>query len=72
MRKLITVSCIAFLTAAAAPATAAQTPAQDKAAKANVEKKICKRLPSTGSRLPNKACLTAKEWKQVQDEVSRP
>jgi len=71
MRKLITASCIAFLTAAAVPATAAQTPNQDKAAKANVEKKICKQLPSTGSRLPNKACLTAKEWKQVEEEASR-
>ena len=72
MRKFVTLSCIALLTAAAAPASAAQTPAQDKAARANVEKKICKQLPGTGSRLPNKACLTAKEWKQVQDEASRP
>ena len=71
MRKIITVSCIALLTAAAAPATAAQTPAQDKAAKANVERKICKQLPTTGSRLQNKACLTAKEWKQIEEEASR-
>ena len=71
MRKLITVSCIAMLTAAAAPAPAPQTPAQDKAAKANVEKKICKQLPTTGSRLQNKACLTAKEWKQIEEEASR-
>ena len=71
MRKLITASCIALLTAAAVPASAAQSPAQDKAAKATVEKKICKHLPSTGSRLPNKACLTAKEWKQLEDELSR-
>ena len=71
MRKLVTLSCIAFFTAAAVPANAAQTPAQDKAAKANVEKKICKQLPSTGSRLPNKACLTAKQWKQVEEDVSR-
>ena len=71
MRKLVTLSCIAFLTAVAAPASAAQTPAQDKAAKANSEKKICKQLPTTGSRLQNKACLTAQEWKQVEEEVSR-
>ena len=71
MRKLVTLSCIAFFTAAAVPTHAAQTPAQDKAAKANVEKKVCKQLPSTGSRLPNKACLTAKQWKQVEEDVSR-
>ena len=35
------------------------------------EKKICRQLETTGSRLPNRACLTAKEWKQVEDELSR-
>ncbi|MBV8908284.1 MAG: hypothetical protein JOZ20_04720 [Sphingomonas sp.] len=35
------------------------------------EKKICKQLPSTGSRLPNRACLTAREWKQVEEDLSR-
>lgn len=33
------------------------------------EKKICKQLPTTGSRLPNKACLTEREWKQVEDDL---
>ena len=33
------------------------------------ERKICKQLPTTGSRLPNKACLTEKEWKQVEDDL---
>jgi hypothetical protein len=35
------------------------------------EKKICKQLPSSSSRLSNRACLTAREWKQVQEEVER-
>jgi hypothetical protein len=34
------------------------------------DKKICRNLPTTGSRLPNRACLTAKEWKQVEDDLS--
>lgn len=34
------------------------------------DKKICKQLPSSSSRLPNRACLTAKEWKQVEDDLS--
>ena len=33
------------------------------------EKKICKQLATSGTRLPNRACLTAKEWKQVEDEA---
>lgn len=30
------------------------------------EKKICKALPSSGTRFTKKACLTDKEWKQVE------
>ena len=39
------------------------------AAVAPEEKKVCKQLPSTGSRLPNRACLTPKEWKQVEQDL---
>lgn len=35
------------------------------------EKKVCKQLPSSSSRLPQRVCLTAKEWKQVEAEVER-
>jgi len=34
------------------------------------DKKICKQLPTSGSRLPNRACLTASEWKQVEEDLS--
>jgi hypothetical protein len=33
------------------------------------DKKICKQLPTSGSRLPNRACLTASEWKQVEQDL---
>lgn len=33
------------------------------------EKKICKALPSSGTRFAKRACLTAKEWKQVEADV---
>ena len=39
------------------------------AAAAGEEKKICKQLPSSYSRMTKRACLTAKEWKQVAAEV---
>ena len=35
------------------------------------EKKICRQLPSSTSRLRNRACLTAKEWQMVEDDLSR-
>jgi len=41
-----------------------------KADQAAEEKKVCKQLATTGSRLPKRACLTAKEWKQLDDELS--
>jgi Skp family chaperone for outer membrane proteins len=86
MRKLILLPCVALLTAAApansAPQVAQQIAPSDaqkavelsgggKEAAAPQEKKICKHLATSGSRLQNRACLTAKEWKQVEDETSR-
>ena len=84
MRKLIL--CVALLTAAApaysepqvaqqiAPSDAQKAVALsggEKQAAAPQEKKICKQLPTTGSRLPNRACLTEKQWKQVEEDLSR-
>jgi hypothetical protein len=87
MRKLIILPCVALLAAAAPatsapPAVANQIAPSDaqqavalsgggKATQAGPEKKICRQLPSSSSRLPNRVCLTAKEWQQVEDEESR-
>jgi hypothetical protein len=87
MRKLILLPCVALLTVAAAPANSApqvstQIAPSDaqravalsgggKEAAASEEKKICKQLPTTGSRLPKRACFTADQWKQIEDEASR-
>jgi hypothetical protein len=85
MRKLILLPCVALLTAAApansAPQIANQiAPSESQKAialsgggksAAAEEKKICKQLPTTGSRLPKRACFTAAEWKQIDDEASR-
>jgi hypothetical protein len=47
------------------------TTAEDASGKADAieEKKICKQLRSSGSRLPNRVCLTQKQWKQVEQEA---
>ena len=85
MYKLILLPCVALLTAAgpanAQPDVAKQIAPSDaqkavtlsggeKQATAPEEKKICKQLPSSSSRLPNRACLTAKQWQQIEDELS--
>lgn len=49
---------------------AASAPAA-KAAGTTEEKKICRQLPSSTSRLPQRACLTARQWKQVDDDANR-
>lgn len=33
------------------------------------EKKICKQLPSSSSRLPQRVCLTKRQWLQVEQEA---
>ena len=86
MSKLFVLSCVAMLAAAAPansapPAVSNQASPSDsdqpvtlsggRATQAVAEKKICKQLPTTGSRLANRACLTAREWKQVEEDPER-
>jgi hypothetical protein len=71
---LLSTSLLVSPVSASATATAAvaQPSASAAAAKpAAGEKKICKQLDMSGSRLPHRACLTAKEWKQIQDDMGR-
>ncbi|MEP6982119.1 MAG: hypothetical protein ABI853_00560 [Sphingomicrobium sp.] len=57
--------------AAAQPGMSAPQQASDVGPSAAMgeEKKTCKLLPSSGTRFAKKACLTAKEWKQVEADV---
>ena len=44
--------------------------APDNAGPAKVEEpKICKQLPTSYSRMPNRACLTKKQWDQLSKEL---
>ena len=49
----------------------APTPDAPKAAPAAAapEKKICKQLPGSYTRMTKRACLTEKEWKQVEQDT---
>ena len=39
------------------------------AAQAPAEKKICKRLATSGTRMFKTACLTKQQWQKVEEEV---
>ena len=72
LASLIVTAFLASPAAAAATGAAAAQPAAVSTAPASnagapQEKKICKQLPSSSSRLPQRACLTAKQWKELQD-----
>lgn len=86
MTKLIVLPFVGLLTVAAAPANSpASAVAQQVAASsaqsgadlsggkapAAEEKKICRQIEVSGSRMSKRACLTAKEWKQVEDDLPR-
>ena len=61
-----TVAQVAENSAASAPAAATDSKATPAAA---VDKKICKQLPSSYSRMTTRTCLTEKEWQQVEKEA---
>ena len=56
MTKYLMTAAAVFTTFAALPAAAEDTGAAP-------EKKYCQLMEMTGTRLPKKVCLTAKEWK---------
>jgi hypothetical protein len=41
----------------------------DRSSSAASERKICKRLERTGSRINPPACHTAEEWKKIEEEL---
>lgn len=46
--------------------TTYQAPAEAPVA---TEKKVCKRLDSTGTRMEKRVCLTKQEWQKVEEEA---
>ena len=50
---------------AAATAATAATPG----AKAKEEKKVCKLLQTSGTRMAERVCLTKEEWKKVEQQL---
>jgi hypothetical protein len=73
MRWITFTGLAAALVLSAAPAAAAKTSAKDQtlvqeSAAAAGDRKICRRLQNTGTRLRNdRVCLTKAEWKKIED-----
>lgn len=49
-------------------ATTAATSAAPGAKAAKEEKKVCKRLETSGTRMAERVCLTKEEWKKVDEQ----
>jgi hypothetical protein len=47
----------------------ASTSAAQAAKPADVEKKVCKRLAMSGTRMAERVCLTKQEWEKVEEEA---
>jgi hypothetical protein len=68
--SLAAAALLATATAAPAAVRTAQgeeTKAEAANGKASGEKKICKRLETSGTRMTERACLTKAEWKKIED-----
>lgn len=66
MLKLVSLSLVASaILVAPVHAQGANQPAKSGQV---TEKKICKQLPSSYSRHSNKVCMTAEQWKKVEQE----
>jgi hypothetical protein len=67
-------SIVTLLLLAASPdAATAATPAVSEPVKAKPvkEKKICRNIVATGTRLGKRECKTAEEWAAVDDSLNR-
>ena len=76
MRLITVTGLVAALALSATPAFAAKTNAKDQTVAQELgssadtaERKICKRLENSGTRMKNdRICLTKAEWRKVDDE----
>ena len=75
--RAIAITTLAALCLAAAPA-AAKTDNQEpaaavgsdgkQAAAETADKKVCKRLKTSGTRMADRVCLTKEQWKKVDEQ----
>lgn len=69
--KFISFAALAVALVAGSPALAAAEKSEsvDQAKAEKVEKTVCKRLATSGTRMAKRVCLTAGQWKKVEAEA---
>ena len=71
--KIMIAACLVATATAPAAANRAEAntsvPAETTASDSAQEKKICRRLATTGTRMERRTCLTKEQWKKVQQQL---
>ena len=70
MRNLVSASLAAALIIVASPATAAGSMPDGEQKSEVGARKICRMIERTGTRMRDRVCLTAEEWKKVAKLVA--
>ena len=67
--RIMSLIALSAALAVAVPATAkTKSEAEQPVAGKSAEKKICKQLAASGTRMEKRVCLTKAEWKQVEEQ----
>lgn len=68
MRSILTSLVTATMISVAGPALANPADAAQKSKQVASEKKVCRLLETTGTRMSERVCLTEREWLKVDRE----
>ena len=69
LAAVLLTSAPAFAQNSSQAATAATASAAQPSKAAAEEKKVCKRLETSGTRMAERVCLTKEEWKKVEQQM---
>ena len=69
MAAILILSTPTFAQNSSQAATAATASAAQPSKAAAEEKKVCKRLETSGTRMAERVCLTKDEWKRVEQQM---
>lgn len=70
LAAVLVVSTPAFAQNSSQAATAATASAAQPSKAATEEKKVCRRLETSGTRMAERVCLTKDEWKKVEQQMN--
>jgi hypothetical protein len=71
IKPVIATACATVLALLAVPASASQAQSNTVAEKKKAEKKVCRWVDRTGSHIAERYCLTAEEWRKVEEYLAK-